>query len=137
MTKGENADMTKKNTKTPDRYLLTADRIRVDEELFFEDDHINAYLETWFDVDLRFGLETEDTDDYVNLYADYYPESDKLVVTYIIVHFDGKDDEDFQVEDLADSERELIIRLMNEQCAKSNGGLNMADALKKLNDGEI
>jgi hypothetical protein len=74
-------------------------------------------------------LSTKDTPDYVNVYADYYPDEDRLVVTYIIIHDDGSGDEDFEVQDLADSERELIIRLMNEQCKKENDGLEMAAVL--------
>ena len=45
MKKGEYADMAQTNTNTQEeRYLLTADKIRIDPELFFEEDHINAYV---------------------------------------------------------------------------------------------
>ena len=123
--------MTQTNSES---YLLTADNIRIDPELFFESDYVNAYICTWFDVDLRFNLNTKDTNDFVNVYADYYPNEDRLVVTYIIVRNDISNDEDFEVKDLADSERELIISLMNEQCKKENDGLDMAAVLKKLNE---
>ena len=134
MKKGEYADMIQANTE--DKYLLTADNIRVGHEIFFEEDHLNAYVETWFDVDRRFNLSTEDTSDYVNVYADYYPDDDRLVVTYIIIHGDGSGNEDFEVQDLADSERELIIRLMNEKCKEENGSLEMAAAFDKFKKGE-
>jgi len=125
------------NTDTQtERYLMNADNIIVGPEIFFEEDHLNGYIETWFDVDLRFNLSTADTPDYVNVYADYYPDDDRLVVTYIIIHNDGEGDEDFEVKDLADSERELIIRLMNEQCKKENDGLEMAAAFDKFRKGE-
>jgi len=125
----------KTNTqKTPERYLMTAENILIDDDLFFEDDHINAYIAAWFDVDLRFNLQTRDTPDYINVYADYYPDEDYLTVIYIIIHNDGRNDEDFEVQDLADSEREVIIRLMNEKCKEENDGLNIAAALKQFNE---
>lgn len=118
-----------------DRYLLTADNIRIGPELFFEDDYINAYVETWFDVDLRFGLNTSDTEDYVNVYANYYPTEDRLVVIYIIIRNDGSNDGEIEVKDLSDCERNLIIRLMNEKCKEENDGLDMAAAFEKFNEG--
>jgi len=87
-------------------------------------------------VDLRFGIATRDTSDFVNVYADYYPDSDRLVVTYIVIYSDGRNDESFEVNDLADSEREHIIRLMNEECQNGNNGLDMTSALKKMNTEE-
>ena len=125
--------MTQINTKTQeDRYLLTAEKICIGDDIFFEDDYLNAYIETWFDVDLRFGIKTEDTPDWVNVYGNYYPDEDRLVVIYIIIHDDGRNDEDFEVEDLADSERELIIRLMDEKCKEENDGLDMKAAFKRF-----
>ncbi len=40
---------------------------------------ITAYLETWFDVDKKFGTNTKDDDDvWLNMYAKYNPFDDSL-----------------------------------------------------------
>lgn len=40
---------------------------------------ITAYLETWFDVDKKFGTNTKDNDDvWLNMYAKYNPFDDTL-----------------------------------------------------------
>lgn len=40
---------------------------------------ITAYLETWFDVDKKFGTNTKDDDDvWLNVYAKYNPFNDTL-----------------------------------------------------------
>lgn len=40
---------------------------------------ITAYLETWFDVDKKFGTNTKDDDDvWLNVYAKYNPFDDTL-----------------------------------------------------------
>ena len=40
---------------------------------------ITAYLETWFDVDKKFGINTKDDDDvWLNMYAKYNPFDDSL-----------------------------------------------------------
>ncbi len=46
---------------------------------------IVAYIETWFDVDKKFGTHTANDDStWVNLYAVYNPFSDSLMVGYEI-----------------------------------------------------
>lgn len=46
---------------------------------------ITVYIETWFDVDKKFGTHTADDDStWVNLYAAYNPFSDSLMVGYEI-----------------------------------------------------
>lgn len=42
---------------------------------------ITAYIETWFDVDNKFGIHTkEDEDAWLNLYAKYNPFEDTLLL---------------------------------------------------------
>jgi hypothetical protein len=93
---------------------LTADDITVDPELMMEDDHINAAIGTWFDVDEKFGTHTHGTDDWVNFYADYYPVDGRLEAFFIIDHADSSDSEPVPVE-LSDSERDIILAKMREQ----------------------
>jgi hypothetical protein len=98
---------------TEGRVLITAGNIEIDRELLIEDDHINAYVGAWFDVDARFGTQTYDTDDYVNVYANYYPETEKLEVGYTLITADGSDS-DFVAVELTDSERDAILTKLRE-----------------------
>ena len=42
---------------------------------------ITAYLETWFDVDKKFGTNTKADDDvWLNMYAKYNPFDDSLII---------------------------------------------------------
>ena len=46
---------------------------------------ITCYIETWFDVDAKFGLHIADEDNtWVNLYATYAPGTDSLAMEYVI-----------------------------------------------------
>ncbi|MDR1570273.1 MAG: hypothetical protein LBS72_07285 [Oscillospiraceae bacterium] len=98
---------------TEGRTLITKENIEIDRELFIEDNHINAYIAAWFDVDARFGTQTHDTDDYINVYANYFPEIEELEVGYTLINADGSDS-DFVAVELADSEREAILAKLRE-----------------------
>lgn len=64
--------------------ILGPDTVRVyDVEVHPEEDRLFFCLETWFDVDEKFGLHTRDNDnEWVNLYADYYPYTGRVDVIY-------------------------------------------------------
>lgn len=94
--------------------VMTRDNLFVDSELIIIDDHINAYLGAWFDVDKRFKTETYGTDEYINLYADYYPADVRLDVFFVHHGSDGGEIVTKPVDDLTDSEREVILQLMKE-----------------------
>jgi hypothetical protein len=79
-----------------------------------EGDHISAYIGAWFNVDKRFRLETEGTDEYVNLYADFFPADNRLDVFYIHHGSDGGEIATKTVDDLTDDEKEVILALMKE-----------------------
>jgi hypothetical protein len=95
------------------RTLITKDNIEIDRELFIEDDHINAYIAAWFDVDNRFGTDTADNDDYVNVYANFFPDTEELEVGYTLMKADGSDSE-FVVVELAGTERAAILEKLQE-----------------------
>ena len=96
-----------------DKVLITEDNIVIDRELMIEDDYVNAYVAAWFDVDIRFATETYNTDDYINVYANYYPETEKLEGGYTLIKADGSCG-DFTVFELADCEKEVILAKMKE-----------------------
>lgn len=93
--------------------MITKDNIEIDRELFIEEDHINAYVAVWLDVDDHFGTKTHGTDDYLNVYANYYPETEELEVGYTLIKADGSDC-DFQTVEVTDSEKDAILAKMKE-----------------------
>ena len=93
------------------REQIIVDNIAIDNELIIHENHINAYVGVWFDVDKRLGIKTHDTDDYIDLYADYYPAEDRLEASYTVVHGNGSYTNQIPVE-LTDSEKEAILTEM-------------------------
>jgi hypothetical protein len=98
---------------TEGRVLFTKDNIEIDRELFIEDDHINAYVGLYLDVDARFSTSTYGTDDYVNAYANYFPATEELEFGYTLIKAGGSDS-DFVAIELADSERTAILEKLRE-----------------------
>jgi len=90
---------------------ITENRICIRDELLIESNHINAYLETWFDISRRLGLPALGEDDSGNMYADYYPRDDRLEVHCIIKYADGTSSEAIEL-DITDSERDVILQCM-------------------------
>ena len=93
--------------------LITKDNINIDGELLVEDDYVNALISAWLVVDGRFGTETYGTDDYINIYANYFPDTEKLEVGYTLIKSDGTNG-DFKVVEMADSENVAILAKMKE-----------------------
>lgn len=60
---------------------LTREDIAIDRDMDVDCDigqEITAYIETWFDVDKKFGTDTSDDDVWLNMYAKYNPFKDTL-----------------------------------------------------------
>lgn len=79
----------------------------------FEDDDdnvVSAYLETWFDVDQKFGTHIHDEPDtWINLYAALNLRENLLSMQYIICRQDSEESIDYIP---TTRERELVIRLI-------------------------
>lgn len=89
--------------------------LAVDPDIQISDDgrKIEFYLETWFDVDTKFGTNTRyDYDTWVNLYAVYEPYVKTLSVIYII---DRPDDAEIHAYEPTKGEADLIVQLLNEK----------------------
>lgn len=100
---------------------LCAEDIDVEEELIINDDgvSVNAYLGTYFEPNEVLGTDIDDSgDEFVNLYADYNSESGELSVSYYVVKRDREYTEDY---DASESEKEMILNLMETACQKQNG----------------
>jgi len=96
--------------------VMTADNLEINanDGLIIDGEKINAYIGAYLDVDKRFHLETDGTDEYVNLYADYYPADGRLDVFYIHHGSDGGEIATKTVDDLTDDERDVILQLMKD-----------------------
>ena len=93
---------------------ITAKDLSIHDELLIEGDHINAYLDVWFDVAARFGLTGLGGDDYINLYADYYPKSQRFIVYCIVKYTDGSDSKSIPLSDMSCNERAVVMGVMRD-----------------------
>ena len=74
---------------------------------------ITCYIETWFDVDKKFGLNIADEDGtWLNLYGKYNPFEDTLRIECEISRKDGSEYFDYQP---TDSEAQLIKQMIAEK----------------------
>ena len=99
------------------------DRIEMwkQEEYCLEDDHINFYIPLTFDIEEAFGLELnpDETDDYINLYVDWYPnnKSVEMFISYI-----PNDSEDFCLDVvLTDEQKEKLKSIVEKECKTEYG----------------
>jgi hypothetical protein len=108
--------------------LILENNIEIDREFFIEDDYINALIIASFNVDARFGTSTDcdDTDDYLNVYANYYPKTEEMEFGYTLIKADGSDT-DFVAVEITDSERDVILAKLKEagldQCIAEMQGI--------------
>ena len=94
---------------------LTENDLQIKDELIvLNDEYINAYIELWSDPSDRFSLEFKDGDT-VDLYANYYPENDSLEAIYVHKNSDGGVIAEKKIDNLTDSEKDLILRLMKNE----------------------
>ncbi len=96
--------------------------IVVNAELLIDDDNenvVNAYLETWFDVDKKFNIDTASDDDkWANMYADYNTQTDELIITIEISNSTTTEEIAYTP---TENEKKLIIRMMEETCQEYYG----------------
>ena len=71
-----------------DNNELTKDDIVIDPEIEVDAEDpngISVYIETWFDVDEKFGINTKaDDSEWLNMYATYNPSEDKLKIDCVV-----------------------------------------------------
>ena len=94
-------------------------------------DGISAYLETFFDVDKKFGTNVNDDDDaWVNFYAEYFPNTRDLKCRYFVDKPDKSEEHEYLP---SNTEKELIVSMMEELCQKEEGS-SLADFLINLQE---
>ena len=103
-------------------YLNTFEKkdmlIRENYDLDFEEQNMLFPIETWFDVDKKFGVNTNgDEGSWVNLYATYNPCTGEIKIPYTVDTEDGTFGREYIP---TDEERDLFRRLMEQSCEKRN-----------------
>lgn len=103
-------------------YLNTLEKkdisIREDYDLDFEKQNMLFPVETWFDVDKKFGVNTNgDEGSWVNLYATYNPCTGEIKIPYTVDTEDGTFGREYIP---TDEERDLFRSLMEQFCEKRN-----------------
>lgn len=98
---------------------LGRNTVRVDPSLEISEEWVPscvvAYLETWFDVDRKFGTHTNDREDaWINLYAMYSPENKTVDLEYY-VETDTSLDGPHKYKP-SESERHAIMEMIEEKC---------------------
>lgn len=94
-------------------------KIGSDLDVDIESGVITAYIETWFDVDKKFGTHTEARDDeWLNLYADYNPKSANLKMYYQV---DRDDNSEFFDYEPTAGEAQLIKDMITEKIRELYG----------------
>lgn len=111
---------------------LSKDNMRISPEFEVMDGGIfNAYIETWFDVDEKFEVNTKDRDDvWLNLYADYDTKTGSLT---LICALDSPNDYTDFIYEPTDEERATVIEMMREMCQKECG-CSMEEYVKQFQD---
>jgi len=93
------------------------EHLRIDPDMEIDCDIgrvVTAYVETWFDVDKKFGTQTRDDEDaWVNFYAKYNTESGDLITEYEISRAEGSEYHEYVP---TENEKQLIINMMEECC---------------------
>lgn len=101
---------------------LTRDMLVVDRDMEVDCDighQITCYLETWFDVDKKFGTDTAaDDDKWLNLYAKYNPFADTLRIECEISRDSGSSYFDYEP---TEAESQLIKDMISEKLREEYG----------------
>ena len=88
---------------------LTREDIMIESDMELADDNENqivVYVETWFDVDRKFGLHTRDeAETWVNLYARYDVAEDSVAMEYVVSRQHEEETHDYSP---TESEAEMI-----------------------------
>ncbi len=96
-----------------DREILEAEDIIVDVDIQISDDgkKLEAYLETWFDVEKKFKIKLKEND-WVNLYAILNPKTNHLKMIYFIDTPDTCTEHRYR---LTHREKQIVINKITER----------------------
>ena len=106
----------KLNNEFEKKDLVVDREMEVDEDIGQE---ITAYLETWFNVDKKFGISINDEDGaWLNMYAKYNPFTDALRIECEISRENGSEYFDYEP---TENEAKLIKEMIAEKIQSEHG----------------
>ena len=102
---------------------LSARNFSFGEEIIESDGKLNFYLQADFDVDAAFGtfVCTDQNDDWLNIYANYDVEQDRLCDTLELNLCKGDGSEESWSYHLNAAEQEVLARKMEDYCQQQTG----------------
>ena len=102
---------------------LSAQNFSFGEEIIESDGKLNFYLQADFDVDAAFGtfVCTDQNDDWLNIYANYDVERDRLCDTLELNLCKGDGPEECWSYPLNAAEQEVLLRKMEDYCQQQTG----------------
>lgn len=100
-------------------YELTKDNVKINHdglEISSDDENcIEVYVETWFDVDKKFGTNTVDENTWINLYLTLNVIETKLTAKYVVDSLTGDEWYDYEP---TTAEKELFLNMIKDSCKK-------------------
>lgn len=114
---------------------LTADNFSFSDEISEEDGKLNFYIQADFNVDSAFGtfVCTDQNDDWLNIYANYDVEQDRLCDTLELNLCKGDGSEESWSYPLSAAEQEVLLRKMETFCQQQTG-MSLHDYTQQLRD---
>ena len=102
---------------------LRPEDIDFSEEIYDEDGNLNFYIPCWFHVDEVFGTHVEEpnTDDYINIYANYDLESGQVCDTLDISLWKSDGTNEAYVYRLNEEEQAILLSKMDAYCQEQTG----------------
>ena len=101
---------------------LERDDIRIDHDMDVDCDigrEITCYIETWFDVDKKFGTNTQQSDaEWLNMYGKYNPFEDTLRIEYEVSNDNHSSYFDYKP---TTAESQLIKEMIAEKIMEMHG----------------
>ena len=116
---------------------LSAQNFSFGEEIIESDGKLNFYLQADFDVDAAFGtfVCTDQNDDWLNIYANYDMEQDRLCNTLDLNLCKGDGSEEDWSYPLNAAEQEVLLRKMEAFCQQQTG-MSLHEYAQQLRDSE-
>ena len=114
---------------------LSARNFSFGEEIIESDGKLNFYLQADFDVDAAFGtfVCTDQNDDWLNIYANYDVERDRLCDTLELNLCKGDGSEECWSYPLNAAEQEVLLRKMEAFCQQQTG-MSLHDFARQLQE---
>lgn len=116
---------------------LTASNFSFSDEILEVEGKLNFYIQADFDVDTVFGtfVCTDQNDDWLNIYANYDVEQDRLCDTLELNLCKGDGSEESWSYPLNAAEQEVLLRKMEAFCQQQTG-MSLHEYTQQLRDSE-